>query len=325
MISLPDRSLRLAFFGTPEIARDVLRAIINDGKHEVSIVVSQPDRPQGRGKKLVSTPVKALAEEHDIPVIQPTKLKDGAVAAQLRELKLDLAIVIAYGRILPTDVYQAPENASWNIHASLLPRHRGASPIQHAILSGDAETGVTVMQLSDGMDEGDMLHKESITLAPKETTQSLTLRLSELGGRAILKAIALAQLEGLQPEVQEERKATYAPLIKKQDGELDFTDSASTLERRIRAFQPWPGAFIRSKQGPVKILEATARDSSQQSSPGFIVDCTGKEIIIQTGDGHLAIQRLQPPGKKGMNCSDFLRGAGRHLQPGELIASQLDR
>ncbi|MCA9550797.1 MAG: methionyl-tRNA formyltransferase [Myxococcales bacterium] len=310
---LPQRRLRLAFFGTPDIAKTVLAALLDAGEDDVVLVVSQPDRPKGRGKKLEPTPVKALAEARGIPVTQPTKLRDGALAAQLKALEVDLAIVVAYGRILPVDLFEAPTFHTWNVHASLLPRHRGASPIQHAILTGDAETGVTLMQLSEGMDEGAMLHTRAVPLDGTETTESLTEALAKLGGEALVEGLALAKAEGLEVTPQDEARVTYAPLIDKSAGALDFTRPAAELERRIRAFFPWPGCFVPLSDGPLKILAAQVVGGSG-AAPGTLTAL--KPLTVETGEGALVITQLQPPGKKPMDAAAYLNGAGRGLVVG---------
>lgn len=319
VVKLPARPLRLAFFGTPEIARVVLKRLIGAKRDEVVLVVCQPDRPRGRGKKIEPPPVKEAAIERGIEVIQPLKLKDGAVAAKMRDLALDLAIVVAYGRILPKDVFQVPRHGTWNVHASLLPRHRGASPIQHAILAGDPETGVTLMQLSEGLDEGPMLLKQAIPLRGDETSGSLTAALAELGGEALLEGLTRAKDAGLPIEPQDPSLATFAPLLEKTEGEIDFTAPARAIERRVRALAPWPGTFVTGAGGqPIKISRARALPADGRGAaaePGQVV-ATGGRLVVQTGEGLLEIVELQPPGKRSLPAADYLRGAGRHLRIG---------
>ncbi len=217
-MKLPDRPLRIAFFGTPEIAQTVLAGLLDAKKDEVVLVVCQPDRPKGRGRSVESPPTKQLAEARGVPVLQPTKMRDGAVAKVLEEREIDLAVVTAFGRILPKDLLEAPRFGAWNVHASLLPRHRGASPINFAILEGDPETGITLMQMTEGLDEGPMLAKAAIPIREDDTTHSLTQKLAELGRRLLLEGIEKAKKTGLEAEVQDEALATFAPLIKKEDG-----------------------------------------------------------------------------------------------------------
>jgi methionyl-tRNA formyltransferase len=306
--------LRLAFFGTPEIARTVLAALIDAGEDDVVMAICQPDKPKGRGKKIEAPPVKALAEERGIQVLQPVKLKDGALARTIREAEIDLAIVVAYGRILPVDLFEAPRFHSWNVHASLLPKHRGASPIQHAILSGDAETGVSLMKVSAGMDEGPVLLERRLPLDGTETGGSLTEKLAELGAKCAVDGIRLAKTEGLSAVPQSDAEATYAPILEKGNGQLDFTRPAAELLRRIRAFDPWPGTFILQKEGPLKVLRAEAAEG--RGAPGTVLEA-GPDLVIATSDGAVRILAVQPPGKRGMSAGDFLRGAGRNVRIGE--------
>ncbi|MEL6185067.1 MAG: methionyl-tRNA formyltransferase [Myxococcota bacterium] len=313
----------MAFFGTPDIARVVLERLLDDGSHPVVRVYCQPDRPKGRGKKLVAPPVKVLAESRGLPVEQPRKLKDGTVAAQLREDDIDLAVVVAYGRILPVDLFEAPRFDTWNVHASLLPKYRGASPIQHAILGGEDETGVTLMQLGEGLDEGPMLLARRLPIDADDTAGRLTEKLADLGARTLVEGLSLAQTEGLEIVPQNDDEATFAPLIDKKDGELDFTQPAASLARRIRGFDPWPGTFVRTEAGPLKIIRAVALAGSESQAaervfePGQIV--SREPLCMQTGEGQLEIRRLQAPGRKPIDTADFLRGVGRKLSIGDRL------
>ena len=285
-------------------------------------MISQPDRPKGRGKKLEPTPVKALALDHGLTVEQPKKLRDGTVAARLRELEIDLAIVVAYGRILPPAVFEAPRFHTWNVHASLLPHLRGASPIQHAILGGDAETGVTLMQLSEAMDEGDMLLKQTVPILPTDTGGTLTDKLATIGAKLAVDGIAIAKSEGLRVTPQDHAAATYAGLLEKRDGVLDFARSAAELDRQIRAFDPWPGTFITTSSGqPLKIRKAApvAAPTADRVAPGEIIQLQ-PSLLVGTKDGALEIAELQPPGKRSMSAGDFLRGAGRRLAIGSPLS-----
>ncbi|MEQ8571015.1 MAG: methionyl-tRNA formyltransferase [Deltaproteobacteria bacterium] len=302
----------MAFFGTPDIASTMLERLLDAAEDHVALVVCQPDRPKGRGKKLVAPPVKALAEARGIEVVQPRKLRDGVLASQLLEQSIDLAIVVAYGRILPVDVFEAPTFATWNVHASLLPRHRGASPIQHAILSGDEETGVTLMQLSEGMDEGPMLLKRSIVIGER-TGGELFDALASLGAETLVEGLALVKRDGLEIVPQPDEGVTYAPMIDKKDGLLDFAGSADALVRRVRAFDPWPGTFVRDAKGqPLKITAARAVDAT--GAPGTVVSL--KPLVVATSDGGVEIVAIQPPGKKSMPAAAYLNGAGRSLEIG---------
>lgn len=292
--------------------------MLDEGEDEVVRVYCQPDRPKGRGKKLVAPPVKTLAEAREVPVAQPKKLKDGTVAAQMRADELDLAIVVAYGRILPPPVFEAPRFHTWNVHASLLPKYRGASPIQHAVLAGETETGVTLMQLSEGLDEGPMLLKRALAIAPGTTSGRLTEELAELGAGALIEGLRRAKAEGLSVEPQNDAEATFAPLIDKKDGALDFALTAETLARKILGFDPWPGTFVPTDAGPLKILSGEAV-AGGEGAPGTILSLD--PLVVATGEGGLCIHQLQAPGRKPLSSSDYLRGTGRHLSIGGALVS----
>lgn len=294
----------------------MLAALLRAGEDDVVLVVSQPDRPKGRGQKLEPTPTKAEAEAHGVRVLQPTKLKDGVLAAELRSLELDLAIVVAYGRILPKDVFEAPRAHSWNVHASLLPRHRGASPIQHAILEGDATTGVCLMIVGEGLDEGDVLLSRSLPLRGTETTGTLTPALADLGAALLLDGLRQSKREGLPRIPQDPAGVTHAPLLEKADGQLDLRQPAIALDRRIRAVDPWPGASIPGPGGPLKILSAQAIPAEHPTAPGMVVQ-TQPHLVLGTGEGWLKVTQLQPAGKRPMAAADFFRGGGREIRIGE--------
>lgn len=298
----------------------MLERLLDEGEDEVVLVVCQPDRPKGRGKKLEAPPVKALAEARGIPVVQPKKLRDGALAARLVEERIDLAIVVAYGRILPTDVFEAPTFDTWNVHASLLPRHRGASPIQHAILVGDDRTGVTLMKLSEGMDEGDMLHVRSLAIGDRTTAGVLFEQLAALGADALVEGLRLAKTDGLTVTPQPEDGVTYASMIDKKAGALDFAaEDAAALARRVRAFDPWPGTFVRDAKGqPLKIT--SARPVEGDGPPGTILSL--EPLVVATRSGGLEVDELQPPGKNRMPARAYLNGAGRHLTVGAPLAGR---
>ncbi len=315
-LRLPDRPLRLAFFGTPELAATILRHLLDAEREEVVCVICQPDKPKGRKRQVEAPPVKQLAEARGIEVLQPTKMRDGSLARTLIERRLDLAVVAAYGRILTQDTLDAPSFGCWNVHASLLPRHRGASPIQHAILAGDAETGVDVMRMTAGLDEGAVLHRRRLPIGPELSAGRLSEQLAELGGAAIVEALRLARGEGLEVREQDHAAATWAPLIRKEDGHLDLRRPAAELARRVRAFDPWPGTFVQRPDGPLRILRAEA--SPGDGVPGRI-ERVDEALVLGTGDGLLVVREVQPPGKRPMPVGDFLRGAGRALSAGAPI------
>jgi methionyl-tRNA formyltransferase len=285
----------------------------------VVLVVCQPDRPKGRGKSVEASPVKEAAIARGIEVLQPAKLKDGGLAERMRKEDLDLAIVVAYGRILPKDVFGAPRSGTWNVHASLLPRHRGASPIQHAILAGDKETGVTLMELTEGLDEGPMLATKTLPLTGDETGGSLTEALARIGGDLLIDALQKARGPGLESSPQNASEATYAPLLEKSDGRIDFQLPAEVIARRVRALSPWPSAFVVQKDGqPLKILRARARPVPPSTSPGRVA-AIAPDLTLETSEGLLDVLELQPAGKKPMTAAEWLRGAGRELKPGALF------
>ena len=314
---LPGGRLRLAFFGTPEIARIILERLLDASADEVVRVYCQPDRPKGRGKRVQSPPVKALAESRGLPISQPVRLKDGVVAQELKTERIDLAVVVAYGRILPPALFEAPRAGTWNVHASLLPAYRGAAPIQHAILRGESRTGVTLMQLTEGLDEGPMLLKRSLDIMPDDTGGRLTERLAILGADALLEGLRLAKTSGLGAEPQDPKAASWAPLLRKEDGFLDISRPASELARQIRAFDPWPGTFLRTTRGPLKILAGRAVPSDADAAPGLVL--ARNPFQLQTGQGAVELEMLQVPGRTPVSGMDYLRGAGRDIAIGERL------
>jgi methionyl-tRNA formyltransferase len=316
-VQLPDRRLKLVFFGTPDLAATHLQALLDADDDDVALVVSQPDRPKGRGRGLQPTPVKSVAEAAGVEVVQPKKLKDGELAARLRAEGFDLGVVVAYGRILPKDLFEAPRFGTWNVHGSMLPRHRGAAPIQHTVLEGDAEAGVTLMLLSEGMDEGDTLLVRSTPVGPDETSGELFGRLAALGAKTLVEGLRLAKTEGLARTPQDPAAATYAPMLEKSDGRLDLARPAEALARRVRGLNPWPGAFIETTTGRLKVHRARAVPLPRAGAePGTVASTEGGRLIVATGQAGLELLEVQAPGKKAMGAADFLRGSGRGLAPG---------
>lgn len=318
-LHLPDRRLRLAYFGTPELARVILAAILEADQDDVALVVCQPDKPKGRGNKVEAPPTKELALARGIPVLQPTKMKDGVLTAAIKEAKIDLAIVAAFGRILPQDLLDAPTFGCWNVHASILPRHRGASPIQQCLLDGDEKTGVTLMQMTLGLDEGPMLLVQEIDIARDETTTSLSAKLATLGATVALRGIHAAKHEGLEVRPQDNAPATFAPIIEKSAGRIELSRPAEVLDRQIRALNPWPSTWIELSEGsePLKVISAVPRPDIS-GTPGQVLD-TKNTLLIATGAGALEVREVQPPGKRPMPVADYLRGAGRSLAIGTLL------
>lgn len=301
------RMKRIVFMGTPEFAVPVLQALIET--QTVVGVVTQPDKPAGRGQQLRPSPVKVAAEAAGISVFQPKSLRKPESAAPLYAWRPDLVVVAAFGQILRPHVLDLPPYGCLNVHASLLPRWRGAAPIQHAILAGDAETGISLMRMDPGLDTGPVYVMEALPLAPDETASSLHDKLADLGGSMIrhhLNAIIAGEISA---EAQDDTFSTYAPMIKKDDGVLDWTQSAEQLDRRIRAMTPWPGAFTTWEGKQLKILAAQPGDALFYAPLpyGTVVE-TGNEIAVTTGSGVLILRDVQLAGKRATDIADFVRG-----------------
>lgn len=304
--------MNVIFAGTPEFARQALAAILAAG-HQVVLVLTQPDRQSGRGMKLTPSPVKLEAEKHGIPVYQPEKLKDPATHEPLRAAAADVMVVAAYGLILPQAVLDIPARGCLNIHASLLPRWRGAAPIQRAIEAGDLETGIGIMQMEAGLDTGPVLLEKRLPIDASDTGASLHDKLAALGAQAIVEA--LAQLDGLKPVSQPVQGVTYAHKLSKEDARLDWTLAADVLARKIRAFNPVPGAWTWLNGEPLKIWQAEV--VSDKGLPGEVKRADKGGIIIACGAGALRLTELQKAGAKRMDAAAFL--AGTELSPGTIL------
>jgi len=296
---------RIVFMGSPEFAVSILRKLSD--RYQVVGVVTQPDRPAGRGRTLKSPPVKVVAEELNLPLIQPQKLSEPEATQQLIQWQPDLMVVAAFGQILRSEVLDLPKYGCINVHASLLPRWRGAAPIQAAILSGDEQTGITIMRMDPGIDTGPLLSQVSVHITGEDTAGSLSTTLSEVGALLLIKTLP-GYLDGtLHPQTQDGTLATYAPMIKKEAGLLDFTQPALELQRKVRAFNPWPGAYTYWNDQVLKIHRACASDIHYKQA--------GKRIVYQelpsitTSTGILVINELQPAGKSKLDGKTFLRGA----------------
>jgi methionyl-tRNA formyltransferase len=291
--------------GSPEFALPTLRALHDN--FTVVGVVTQPDRPAGRGRDLKPPPIKSLALELGLATIQPKRLSDPEALAQLQTWNPDVIIIAAYGQILRPAVLDLPPHGCINVHASLLPRWRGASPIQAAILHGDTETGITIMQMDPGMDTGPILSQRALLIQPDDTAGTLSPRLSQLGAELLIEILP-AHLSGeIKPQTQDDTRATKAPLLKKSDGQLDFTQTADTLERRVRAYNPWPGAFTIWRAKPLKVHRARVA-SITYKDPGKLLIHENLPAI-STSDGLLLLEEVQPAGKKSMSGKTFLNGA----------------
>jgi len=296
-------STRVVFMGSPDFALPSLRALA--GNYDVVGVVTQPDRASGRGRELKAPPVKQLALELTIPIIQPQRLREPEAMEQLREWNPDLIVVAAFGQILKKEVLDLPKYGCVNVHASLLPRWRGAAPINAAILAGDEETGVTIMKMDVGLDTGPMLAKKSIRLMPDHTAGSVTQILSTLGADLLIETLPDYISGTMIPQPQPEEGATYAPMLKKKDGLLDFTRSAAELERRVRAMNPWPGAFMEHDGAILKVHRAHVEAGDASAGQRLVVQ---NQPAIGAGGGVLILDEVQPAGKKPMSGKSFLTG-----------------
>ena len=291
--------------GTPDFAVPVLERLLEAG-HEVAAVYSQPDRPSGRGRKLIPTPTKRFAEERGIEVRQPKSLRSEDEYAALASLSPEVVVVAAYGLFLPPEALEIPQLGCLNIHPSLLPRYRGPSPVVSAILNGDDETGVTIMKLDEGMDSGPILAQERVSVDEKETAPVLTRRLFDLGAELLAETLPGWASSEIQATPQDENRATITSLVKKQDGEIDWTNDAERIARMVRAYEPWSGTFTYWDGKLLKILEATSMAGDAQ--PGQVVGLEDGGIGIGTGDGLLAVDRLQIEGRRPSDTRDFVRG-----------------
>ena len=308
--------LRIIFAGTPEFAAQHLQALLDAGTSIIA-VYTQPDRPAGRGQKLMPSPVKQLALQHDIPVFQPQTLRDPAAQAELAALQADLMVVVAYGLILPQAVLDMPRLGCINSHASLLPRWRGAAPIQRSIEAGDRESGVTVMQMEAGLDTGPMLLKVHTPISAEDTGGTLHDRLAELGSQAVVHAVDALAAGSLVPQVQDDSLATYAHKLSKDEARLDWTRPAVELERLIRAFHPWPICHSTLAGEALKIH--AARLAEGQGEPGTILDAGREGLTVACGEGALSLTRLQLPGGKPLGFGDLYNSRREQFAPGQVL------
>lgn len=300
--------MKIVFMGTPDFAVPTLEALIRGG-HEVLAVVTQPDKPKGRGKAVLMTPVKEKAMEYQIPVYQPVRIKkDKEFFEILKQLNTEAIVVTAFGQILPERILTLPKYGCFNVHASLLPKYRGAAPIQWAVINGDKESGVTTMQMDIGMDTGDMLEKIVVTLDPKETGGSLFDRLSTAGGDLILSTLQKAETGTLTPVKQPEEEATYAGMLTKALGKIDWAKDAVQIERLIRGLNPWPSAYTAYEGKTLKLWDADVVTEESAAVPGTVVRVEKDSFFVQTGSGLLKVNELQLEGKKRMDAAAFLRG-----------------
>ncbi|SQH74609.1 Methionyl-tRNA formyltransferase [Shewanella benthica] len=315
------KALNIVFAGTPDFAARHLQALI-DSEHHVIGVYSQPDRPAGRGKKLQASPVKILALEHNIPVYQPKSLRDEAAQQELSGLNADLMVVVAYGLILPQVVLDTPRLGCINVHGSILPRWRGAAPIQRALWAGDKETGITIMQMDLGLDTGDMLLKTQLTIEDDDTSGSLYDKLALQGPDALIQALAGLTNGELKAEKQDETLANYAKKLSKEEAELDWNKSALQLWREIRAFNPWPISHFSHNDASIKVRQAKVSESISDAPAGTIISADKNGIEIATGEGVLSLQNMQLPGKKPLSVGDILNSRGDWFTPGTRLKNK---
>ncbi len=316
--------MKIVFMGTPDYAAGSLDGLVKAG-HEITLVITQPDRPKGRSGEPVPSPVKVYALEHGLPVWQPEKIKRPEAVEHLRGVEADLFVVAAFGQILSSEILSMPRYGCINVHASLLPKYRGASPIQRCILDGEEETGVTIMQMDEGIDTGDILYVRKTPIEKTDTFETLHDKLMVLGGEAIAEAVSLLERGELKPVKQDDALSCYAPLIRKEDGKLDLSKSAAEADRKVRAMNPWPGAFTFLNGKMLKIWKAEGFNEDEKAGrkkgagkEASTVCEIGKEYFdIECGTGILRVYEVQLEGKKRMNCGDFLRGAG--LKEGDTL------
>ncbi len=299
--------MRIVFFGTPEFAVPSLQALLRE-RFTVAGVVTQPDKPHGRSRStLVPPPVKSAALEASLPVLQPVRPVGDLFLAALRRLEPDLGVVVAYGHILRREVLDTPPRGMINVHASLRPRFRGAAPIQHALLAGERETGISIMRMEEGLDSGPVLHRLATPIGDGETAGSLTRKLAELGAAALVEALSLLSVGSVKPQPQDESRATYAPKISRETARLDWSREAGLLERQIRAFDPVPGAWATLDGAPVKLFGAFPAVGS--GAPGTVLAASDR-LVIAAGGGAVAVREVQPAGRNRIGVEDWVRGRG---------------
>ena len=302
--------------GTPPFAATSLRALVERG-HDVAAVFTQPDRPAGRGHAPRTSAVKKLALERGIAVEQPEKLRDPAVVERLRVLHPEVIVVAAYGKILPKALLDVPPRGAINVHASLLPRYRGAAPIQRALLAGDAETGITIMQMNERMDAGDILLQEALPIRDDDTAQTLAIRLAAVGARLLVDALEGLARGDVVARRQNEQEATFAPMVRKEEGRIDWQRGAADIARAVRAFSPWPSAYTMLGERLMKIHRTEPLAAVANAAPGTVVHAAGDRLEVATRDGCLALLEIQLEGKRRLAAREFL--AGHSLREGDRL------
>ena len=302
--------MKIIFMGTPDFAVAALDALCAAGQN-VILAVTQPDRQKGRGRKVIQTPVSVCAQKWGVPVFQPARIREPEAVEKIRSLQPDLIVVAAFGQILPQELLDIPRLGCVNIHASLHPGLRGAAPIQWAVINGDAESGVTLMQMNAGLDTGDILFQEKVAIGPQETGESLYEKLAELGGQMIVRYLPAIESGDINPVPQDDERSSYAPMLRKEMGEIDWTMPAAQIERRLRGMLPWPGAYTKLDGHVLKVWKAEVAEPEQDAGPvlpGTVLYTDKSRICVRTGDGVLALLEVQAEGKKRMGTDAFLRG-----------------
>ena len=309
--------MRVIFMGTPDFSVGTLEALVQAG-HEVVLAVTQPDKPKGRGGKMQYTPVKEKALEYDIPVFQPVKVREKSCVEKLDSYKADVMVVVAFGQILPREILELTPYGCINVHASLLPKYRGAAPIQWSIIDGETVTGVTTMQMDEELDTGDMLLKTEVPLEPDETGGSLHDKLSAAGAKLCVETLKALEEKTVTPEKQGETPTKYARMLDKELGKIDWTKDAASIERLVRGLNPWPSAYTSWEGKTMKIWSAEVVDRESKAPCGTVAEVTKTDFSVQTGKGLLKVTELQIPGKKRMAADAFLRGY--KMETGTLLA-----
>ncbi|HJF94788.1 MAG TPA: methionyl-tRNA formyltransferase [Lachnoclostridium phocaeense] len=309
--------MRVIFMGTPDFSVGTLEALVQAG-HEVVLAVTQPDKPKGRGGKMQYTPVKEKALEYDIPVFQPVKVREKSCVEKLDSYKADVMVVVAFGQILPREILELTPYGCINVHASLLPKYRGAAPIQWSIIDGETVTGVTTMQMDEGLDTGDILLKTEVPLEPDETGGSLHDKLSAAGAKLCVETLKALEEKTVTPEKQGETPTKYARMLDKELGKIDWTKDAASIERLVRGLNPWPSAYTSWEGKIMKIWSAEVVDRESKAPCGTVAEVTKTDFSVQTGKGLLKVTELQIPGKKRMAADAFLRGY--KMETGTLLA-----
>ncbi|WP_305830114.1 methionyl-tRNA formyltransferase [Photobacterium leiognathi] len=309
------KPLRIVFAGTPDFAARHLAALLSS-QHDVVAVYTQPDRPAGRGKKLTASPVKAIALENDIPVYQPVSLRNEEAQQDLAAIDADIMVVVAHGLLLPQEVLDTPRLGCINVHGSILPRWRGAAPIQRSIWAGDTETGVTIMQMDIGLDTGDMLKVATLPIEATDTSATMYEKLAELGPDALIDCLSDIADGTAVAVKQDDEQANYAKKLSKEEALIDWTMDAAAIERCVRAFNPWPMSYFTVAEQNVKVWQTAVEADNQGKAPGTILSADKQGILVATGNGALRLISLQPPGKKAMSAADLLNSRREWFEPG---------